>query len=390
MIKKYILPAVITSSIIGLVGCSNEGESVEKANTTPSVETQTQTETTSPKSEKKEKIQRTIVDHFGNEVQLPEKIEKIAIVQLLPLPSVYAVYNGGDISSLVGMPPSSLNAAENSILKKFVPEIVDVTSDFIKDNKVNIEELLNLNPDVVLYSGAGNTDIFKEAGLTAVGFIPGFEGPNTIEDVGNWIQLLEDVFQQDSKTTGIVEYGRDLEKLVAERVNNLPDKERKKIMIINSYNETALAVAGKGTFGEYWTNAIGAINVAMDASGNTINMEQVYEWAPDKIFISTLTDVMPHNLYENTAPTGHNWSSVAAVKNKEVYKYPLGIHRWYPTSTDAPLSLLWLAKNTYPELFEDIDLNTTIKEYYKEFYNMNLTDEDVDWILTPAENLGFK
>ena len=117
-------------------------------------------------------------------------------------------------------------------------------------------------------------------------------------------------------------------------------------------------------------------------------MEQVYEWNPSKIFLSTLTSFMPSDLYNNTAGTGHDWSTVAAVEEGEVYKYPLGMHRWWPPSTDSPLSLWWLAKNTYPELFEDIDMSQMTKEYYEEFYGMTLSEEDIEWIFNPREDLG--
>ena len=43
----------------------------------------------------------------------------------------------------------------------------------------------------------------------------------------------------------------------------------------------------------------------------------------------------------------------------------------------------WFAKTARPDLFGDIDMNQKIKEYYKQFYNMTLTDADVEWILHP-------
>ena len=37
---------------------------------------------------------RTIVDHTGAEVVLPEKIERVVISSILPLPSVYCLFRG--------------------------------------------------------------------------------------------------------------------------------------------------------------------------------------------------------------------------------------------------------------------------------------------------------
>ena len=64
------------------------------------------------------------------------------------------------------------------------------------------------------------------------------------------------------------------------------------------------------------------------------------------------------------------------------------MHRWWPPSSDAPLSLWWIAKMTYPERFEDINIEQMTKDYYEEFYGMTLSDDDVQWIFNPRENLG--
>lgn len=358
-----------------LTGCGSTAEKVQDQGATNEV-AKNQTGT------------HEVVDHLGETVNLPNEIERVAIVQLLPLPSVLAAYQGGNVDNLVAMPPDSLNAAENSILSVYAPDILNVSTECFAGGEINMEELLKLEPDVILYSGAENTEIFKAAGVPAVGFSPTAAGTNTIETVGKWIELLEDVFQEESKITGIVEYGQEVQSMIDERLATLTEEEKEKVLIINQYTDSNLMVAGKGTFGEYWCEATGSDNVALSAAKNSVNMEQVYEWNPEKIFMSTLTSFMPQDLYESTAGIGHDWSTVAAVQNQEVYKYPLGMHRWWPPSTDAPLSLLWLAKNTYPELFEDVDMNKTTKEYYEKFYGMTLSDEDVEWIFNPRENLG--
>lgn len=331
---------------------------------------------------------RVIEDHLGENVELPAEIEKVAIVDLLPLPSVLAAYQGGNVDNLVAMPPDSLNAAKNSILSVYAPDIVNVSTECLSGGEINMEELMKLEPDVILYSGATNTEIFKQAGIPAVGFSPTAGGTNTIETLGKWIELLEEVFQKESKVTGLVEYGRKAEEEINNRLQSLSDEDKANVLMINQYTDSNLIVAGKGTFGEYWCSATGSENVALSAAKNSVNMEQVYEWNPEKIFISTLTSFMPADLYGNTAGIGHDWSTVKAVEDEEVYKFPLGMHRWWPPSTDSPLSLWWIAKNTYPELFEDIDMEKMTKDYYEEFYGMKLSDDDIKWIFNPRENLG--
>ena len=113
-------------------------------------------------------------------------------------------------------------------------------------------------------------------------------------------------------------------------------------------------------------------------------MEQIYEWDPDMIFITNFVPYLAEDLYNNAGFEGHDWSVVRAVQEGNVYKCPLGVYRWYPPSSDTPLMLLWMAQTIYPELFEDINLEEEMKDYYKNFYNIELTDEDIVKIFHPT------
>ena len=74
-----------------------------------------------------------------------------------------------------------------------------------------------------------------------------------------------------------------------------------------------------------------------------------------------------------------------AVKDKRVYKLPLGIYRSYTPSADTPLTLLWIAKQVYPSRFADIDLTKEVKAWYKDVFGVTLTDADVDMMFNPGE-----
>ena len=90
------------------------------------------------------------------------------------------------------------------------------------------------------------------------------------------------------------------------------------------------------------------------------------------------------DLYNNTAVDGHDWSGIKAVQNKRVYKIPLGMYYWFPPSSDSPLMLQWMAKQMHPDLFEDLDIEQEVREYYTQFYGIELTDEQLDLILNPT------
>ena len=123
-------------------------------------------------------------------------------------------------------------------------------------------------------------------------------------------------------------------------------------------------------------------DVPAEKTNAVITMEQVYEWDPDVIVITNFTQAKPDDLYNN-AIGSDDWSNVSAVKNKRVYKMPLGTYRTYTPSVDSPMTLEWLAQAVYPELFKDMDVKADEKEYYQNLFGVTLTDEQVDQMYTP-------
>ena len=65
---------------------------------------------------------------------------------------------------------------------------------------------------------------------------------------------------------------------------------------------------------------------------------------------------------------------------------PLGLYRSYTPGADTPMTLLWLAKTVYPDLFKDIDMTKEVKDYYRTVFGVELTDEQVESIFTPTSD----
>ena len=144
-------------------------------------------------------------------------------------------------------------------------------------------------------------------------------------------------------------------------------------------------VAAGNTFGRYWLSAIGAENVALeiDKAISPVSLEQIYAWDPDVIFLNSFSAFTAEDILNSTAIEGQDWSQLTAVKNGRVYKLPLGVYYWFPPCSDSPLALQWMAQKLYPELFEDLDIDQEIRDYYKNFYGIELTDEDMNTLYNP-------
>lgn len=327
----------------------------------------------------------TVIDFKGNPVEVPNKVERIVVLGPLPAPTVLTVFQQGKTSNIVGVSPDSVNGAKHSIFSKYAPDFQNISSLFYTGGKLNMEELIKLKPDVVFYMDVSVVEPLRQAGIAAVALAHPRTGWDTspLLTLKSWMDTMAQVLQKESPARHIIAYGESVEKEIRERIAAHPLPEKKKILFISNYTDSVLASMGKKSFGQYWADLTGGINLGGKATMGAVNMEQVYEWQPDHIFILTFSDKTPDDLYNNTAGPGHDWSGINAVKNKQVFKFPFGMHRWAPPTTDTPLAMWWFAKQVRPDLFGDIDMKQKIKEYYSRFYGMTLTDEDAEWILHP-------
>ena len=374
------------------------------------------TESISTDASAKDNGERTIIDHAGNEVTLPEEINRIVVTDTLPLPSVLSLYLDS-AEKLVGISPVSMSAAKAGLLGELYPEILDADTSFFENSELNIESLLALEPDLVFYN-AQNTELgesLTSAGLTAVAVSVTKWDYNAADTFDAWMDLLADIFpEEEEKAEAAKEYCEKVEDQIEEKTKDLTDDEKKNVFFLFNYSDTALVTSGKNFWGQYWCDAINAVNVGEEieaersnASVNMeqvyswdpdiifisnftkampedlVNMEQVYSWDPDIIFISNFTKAMPEDLYNNTIGD-NDWSSVSAVKNEQVYKMPLGAYRSFTPGADTPMTLMWLAKTVYPDLFEDVDMTDEVQNYYDEVYGIELTDEQVAQMYTPS------
>lgn len=332
---------------------------------------------------------RTIVDHDGVEVTIPEHVERIVVCDILPLPSVLAVFFDS-AEKIVGMSGNSMNAAENGLLGQLYPEILDAETGFIDGTTVNTEELLKLQPDVVFYNASRKElgQQLRKAGFPAVAISVNKWDYDCIETLNQWAALLGEIFPENDRRKAVAAYSERVYQLVRERVREIP--ERRRVLFLYQYSETNLQTSGGRFFGQWWADSIGAVNVAGELTTDNsvaVNMEQIYAWDPDLIFVSNFTTAGPEDLYENTVGV-YDWSGVQAVRDRQVYKMPLGMYRSYTPGADTPVTLLWMAKTAYPELFADIDILEQTKGYYREVFGIELTDQQAASIFAPESEAG--
>ena len=328
---------------------------------------------------------KTVTDLTGKKVTIKDNPTRIAIV---PIPWASLTYLvDGDSSKIIGMNPSSKEAYDISILKELAPNMKKVNTAFVdSDFNINYEELALLKPDIVIVWDFQNDAIEKLAKLKipAVAIKYG-----TLENVQEGIKLLGDILNRQEKAQKLINYHKDTNKYLASKTKKLENIKRKKILyLINPQ----LTVSSGNSVTNIMIDMAGGENVAKDittgGSWSKVTMEQIIKWNPDIIILSNFDKILPEDIYNNKFE-GQDWSKISAVKNKKVFKAPIGIYRWDAPSAETPLMIKWIAKVAAPEIFNDYDIRKDIKDFYLEFFNYKLSDEQLNFILNSKVNKGL-
>lgn len=314
----------------------------------------------------------TVVDYLGRKVEVPEKVEKIGCLYAFSGHVAAMLGEGSKIAAVVD------GLKRDKLMGELVPEIknaaVPVTS-----GAINIEELLKAKPDVVFVKSdtAGNKGETEKLDKSRI--------PYLVVDYKNMkeqqyiIEMIGKAIGAYEKAKKYTEYYQASIEYVRKRTADIPANRR--VRVYHSVNE-ATRTDNKDTLPADWMQAVGVINVSVDQNLKLLedkyfaSLEQIFLWDPDIIMANELgvADYIMNN---------SQWHTLRAVKSKKVYQMPNGISRWgHPGSLETPLALLWAAKTVYPEKFADLDIKLETKKYYKEFFNLDLTDETVSQILS--------
>ena len=328
----------------------------------------------------------TVTDHAGNQVEVPDKIERIVIDQI-PILSTYMAYFEGSAPYIVGYCGSFKDTINETVLKNIAPELLESQETVYAQSDLNIEEIMKLEPDVIFYNAnnSEHAEILKASGIPSVGFatVGGDTPADPLERYEQWLTLLEDVFGEPGKMDDFIARGDEITADVKARIAEIAEEDRPTAMILYQVSDGVPQVAGKGVFGYYWLEHLGVENVASETQGFAqVSFEQIYQWDPEVMFLNgpglmkwTVDDIM------NNTVDSADFSTISAVQNGRVYDTTLGMWNWFTPNPDAPLVLAWLACNTYPEEFADYPLADTIQEYYREFYGYEVSGDELEGML---------
>lgn len=330
----------------------------------------------------------SVRDQRGELVELAEPARRIVSI-VIPAASMLVALDSGP-GRLVGVNSSAAQAIREGILGQLYPAATALRGDVADQTFApNVEAILALDPDLVIQwgdRGAEIIDPLRNAGLTVAGLHYG-----TQRDLETWIELFGVLIgRQDRARELIGRMHAGLDQVRA-RAAATPGGSPPKILYFYRMRG-GLQVGGGNTYNDFVINLVGGVNPAAGLTGQpTVDPEQVLAWDPDVVLVGNFDAATPRDVYDVPA-----WRDLSAVRNRRVYKIPLGGYRWDPPCQESPLMWRWLdalvrpdtGPATGPEPGGGAGLRRAIVEEYRFLYGREIDDRQIDQILAMPTNAG--
>jgi iron complex transport system substrate-binding protein len=326
---------------------------------------------------------RTFTDMIGRKVTVPEPLTRVA---LLGGPTGQVAYILGARNQLCAV-TKSLKSSE--LVNLMDPTVKNLVAPRSTSGQVNVEELIVADPQLVIAGDLDGSIVEKKTRIPVACLRSDMN--QSIDMLKGEIRFYGTVFHRESRAEKYNQYLQKTVDLIKARTKDIPEAKRK--LVFNGYSSNHLVTLGGDTFMHRQIELAGCRNASakilsagMKEGLHTglaeVSMEKVLEWNPDILVIDFGT---PSDLCDDA-----KWKSIKAVKNKMVYKQPVGVFIWdRPTAESAVLHPLWLAKLAYPERFSDINLVGEIKRFYGEIMDFKLTEEQTEAVLSAKYTLNL-
>lgn len=306
-----------------------------------------------------------------------EDIPKRVVTIASPAGSMVVTLSN-DKKVLVGTSPNSHDAIKEGVLDEFFPYLKNLSSSFLpKEDAVNIETLLELKPDLVLQWARNLKSInaLESAGLKVVGM-----KYSKLDIQKTWLRDIGIILDQQEKAKEILQWHEDTYQSIIAKTKNI--KNEKKPSVLYLLNEEL--AAGSLSHFQFFMDTAGAKN-ALNIQKKFINIdtEMLLLSNPDIIWLFGFNMKMtPKEIYSNPL-----FADLNAVKNKRVYKVPVGGDRWDPPNQELPLALEWFTRTVHPNLLEG-SIRTSIKNAYPLLYSNTPNEKQLDKILRMKMNIN--
>lgn len=310
-------------------------------------------------------------DSLGRTVQIPKDLTRIA-----PSGAVATMI----LATIAPEYMVSISATPSSAQYKYLPQdlltLPTTGQMYGSKSTLNLETLLSCDAQLVIDLGDRKENM--EADLDAlqkqIGIPVIFLEADVVHMEEMYRTLGSILSGKEARGNELADFAAETVAMAAENSAKVTDAERVRVMYTSGVS--GLDTNAEGSTQAQVLSLVGAENaivvpeVSNRGGGNTINLEQLYNFDPDVILFTT------GSVY-GTAAEDPAWSQLSAIRGGKYYEIPGMPYNWLsnPPSINMLLGVWWLGNLLYPQYY-DYDMTEKAQEAFRVLWNYDLSADE--------------
>ena len=371
--KKWLVAACVAlccAAVLALAGCGSSASQASGSACASSSGSQA----ASSSSEAKASGTVSFTDSAGRTVELPAKIERVAITG--PISQMFMFTLAPE--KMVGL-SNKLSDTEAKYVGSDYANLPVYGQIYGGKGDFNKEAVANADPQVIIDIGEAKKTIVEDMdAIQESTGIPCVHIEASFDSYDEAYKKLGELLGVQDRANELADYCAKAYKDTTDAIASVPEADRVKVLYL--LGDAGLNVMAKGSFQATVVDRV-ATNVAEvekasgSGFGNESSFEQIAMWDPQMIIFA------PGSIYD-TVGSDDAWKTLAAISSGNYYAVPGEPYNWIssPPGVNQVLGYQWFARLCYPSKFKD-GIADTVKGYYKTFYGYDMSDAECEKLI---------
>ncbi len=207
------------------------------------------------------------------------------------------------------------------------------------------------------------------------GMSAGFTKNLQADAINKDIMMLGELFGNTARAEEIVALNVANSARITDITSELKEEEKPSVLLLqysDKGGEIAFKVPPLDWLQTSMVEMAGGIPVWSDVPTDgwtTITFEQVAVWDPQVILLVDYKG----NAQDIVAglKADSKWALLDAVKNNQLYAFPVDFQSWDQPDTRWTLGMTWIATKLHPDLFSSINMMDEVIRFYQDYYNLD-------------------
>ena len=318
----------------------------------------------------------TVIDMAGRSVQVKNDVKTIGTLGSVPMLNTFVEALG--VGNKICNHPSAFHNIYNRwrMHLKFAPQMQKGLFFETAGHEMIPENILKANPDLCVTNSKARLEMLERLGVPVI-----YVDLSSVQNILKSVRVLGEAISDKEHAERYIEYFNKSFDELRKISSKIPEKERLTVMYSNPQSFRTPGQAAEMIMAAAGAKSVTAATVKKGI--RSFDTEDLIAWDPDVLFVSNSR--IPKELKEHPF-----LKDLKAVRNNKIIITPTVGHGYGSPHVEMPIAGFWMLHKLYPSVFSEGQLREKMKEFYKEFFHYDMTEEDLNRILADDPYAGDK